>query len=115
MTNQLLFDDEVGHTGVRALHELARDEDERPWMLVVSFTHPHDPYVTRRQYWDAYEGVDIPMPRLRADDVPLDPHTARLRHVSSMDEVEITDARRTPGATRLLRQPDLPRRVGRRG
>ena len=48
VTNQLLFDDEVGHTGVRALHELARDEDERPWMLVVSFTHPHDPYVTRR-------------------------------------------------------------------
>jgi choline-sulfatase len=91
VTNQLLFDDEVGHTGVRALHELARDEDERPWMLVVSFTHPHDPYVTRRQYWDAYEGVDIPMPRLGAGDVPLDPHTARLRHVSAMDQVEITD------------------------
>jgi choline-sulfatase len=91
VTNQLLFDDEVGHTGVRALHELARDEDERPWMLVVSFTHPHDPYVTRRQYWDAYDGVDIPMPRLGADDVPLDPHTARLRHVSAMDEVEITE------------------------
>ena len=92
VTNQLLFDDEVGHQGVRALHELARDEDERPWMLVVSFTHPHDPYVTRREYWDAYEGVDIPMPRLAAGDVPLDPHTARLRHVSAMDQVEITDA-----------------------
>ncbi len=91
VTNQLLFDDEVGHSGVRALHELARDEDERPWMLVVSFTHPHDPYVTRRRYWDAYDGVDIPMPRIGAGDVPLDPHTARLRKVSAMDEVQVTD------------------------
>ncbi len=91
VTNQLLFDDEVGHQGVRALHELARDDDERPWMLVVSFTHPHDPYVTRRQYWDAYAGVDIPLPRVSAGDVTLDPHTARLRHVSAMDEVQITD------------------------
>ena len=113
VTNQLLFDDEVGHTGVRALHELARDEDERPWMLVVSFTHPHDPYVTRRQYWDAYEGVDIPMPRLSAGDVPLDPHTARLRQVSAMDQVRDHRPRRPPGPPRLLRQHLLPRRVDR--
>ncbi len=96
VTNQLLYDDEVGHQGVRALHDLARDPDERPWMLVVSFTHPHDPYITRRRYWDLYEGADIPMPRLGAEDVALDPHTARLRHVSAMDEVEVTtdDVRR---------------------
>jgi choline-sulfatase len=91
VTNQLLFDDEVGHQGVRALHELARDADGRPWMLVVSFTHPHDPYVTRGHYWDLYEGVDIPLPVLGADDVALDPHTRRLRQVSAMDEVEITE------------------------
>jgi choline-sulfatase len=96
VTNQLLFDDEVGHQGVRALHELARDQDERPWMLVVSFTHPHDPYVTRGRYWDLYDDDSIPMPVLGADDVALDPHTRRLRQVSAMDEVEITqrDVRR---------------------
>jgi choline-sulfatase len=91
VTNQLLFDDEVGHQGVRALHDLARDPDGRPWLLVVSFTHPHDPYVTRGKYWDLYEGAEIPMPRLGADDVPADPHTLRLRQVSAMDEVKITD------------------------
>ena len=91
VTNQLLFDDEVGHTGVRALHELARDEDERPWLLVVAFTHPHDPYVTRRQYWDRYEGVDIPMP----GSARVTCRSIRTRRgcasVSAMDEVEITD------------------------
>jgi choline-sulfatase len=76
---------------VRALHDLARDDDDRPWLLVVSFTHPHDPYVTRGKYWDLYEGATIPMPRIGADDVAADPHTLRLRQVSAMDEVEITD------------------------
>ena len=90
VTNQLLFDDEVGHQGVRALHDLARAGDPRPWMLVVSFTHPHDPYVTRGRYWDLYEGRDIPLPAVTADDVPLDPHNARLRKVSAMDEVQIS-------------------------
>ncbi len=89
VTNQYLFDDEVGHQGVRALHDLARDGDPRPWLLVVSFTHPHDPYVTRGRYWDLYAGRDIPMPTTTADDVELDPHTARLRKVSAMDEVRI--------------------------
>lgn len=88
VTNQLLYDDEVGHQGVRALHDLARSDDPRPWLLVVSFTHPHDPYVTRGR-WDLYAGRDIPLPVVGADDVPLDPHTARLRRVSAMDEVHI--------------------------
>ena len=92
VTNQLLYDDEVGHQGVRAMHDLARDDDARPWLLVVSFTHPHDPYVTRQRYWDLYDDADIPLPRLGAGDVPADPHTERLRRVSAMDEVELTAA-----------------------
>ena len=85
VTNQLLFDDEVGYHATRALHDLAREPDERPWMLVASFTHPHDPYVTRREYWDRYEDVDIPMPVVSADEVDADPHTVRLRGVSAME------------------------------
>ena len=113
VTNQLLYDDEVGHQGVRALHDLARAGDPRPWLLVVSFTHPHDPYVTRRRYWDLYEDRDIPLPRIIAEDVPLDPHTARLRRVSAMDEVRDQRGRRAQRPARLLRQHLLPRRVDR--
>ncbi len=91
VTNQLLFDDEVGFQAVRALHDLARSSDERPFLLVASFTHPHDPYVTRQEYWDRYEGVDIPMPQVSADDVDLDPHTQRLREACAMDRTTITD------------------------
>jgi choline-sulfatase len=38
VTNQLLFDDEVGHHAVRALHDVARTSDERPFLLVASPT-----------------------------------------------------------------------------
>ena len=91
VTNQLLFDDEVGFHAVRALHDLARADDERPFLLVASFTHPHDPYVTRQQYWDRYEGCEIPLPVVAAADVPADPHTQRLRAVSDMERTVISD------------------------
>ena len=52
ITNQLDFDDNVGAEALRAVHDLARDPAQQPFMLWVSFTHPHDPYVTRRHYWD---------------------------------------------------------------
>src|SRR5215216_5607218 len=61
-TNQLRYDDEVGHHAIRALHDVAPRDDGRPFLLVASFTHPHDPYVTRRHLWDRYDGVEIPMP-----------------------------------------------------
>ena len=91
VTNQLLFDDEAGHHAVRALHDLAREDDGRPWLLVTSFTHPHDPYVTRQRYWDRYEGVEIPMPEVKAGEVEADPHTLRLREACAMERATITD------------------------
>ena len=92
-TNQLDYDDEVGFRAVRAIRDLARSSDERPWMLTVSFTHPHDPYVMRQRYWDRYDHEEIDLPRVGPlPDDQLDPHSRRLRHASAVDEVELTDA-----------------------
>ena len=87
-SNQLDFDDEVGFHAVRKLRDLARGSDERPWLLTASFTHPHDPYVMRGQYWDRYDHAAIDMPR--TGPLPLatlDPHSRRLRNVSDMDSL----------------------------
>ncbi|MFN3953035.1 MAG: choline-sulfatase [Pararhodobacter sp.] len=54
ITNQLEYDDEVAHLAVAKLYDLARGHDARPWCLTVSLTHPHDPFVARRRYWDLY-------------------------------------------------------------
>ena len=53
ITNQYEYDDEVAHFAAQKLYDLARGQDGRPWCLVASFTHPHDPYVARRRYWDS--------------------------------------------------------------
>ena len=67
ITNQLEYDDEVTHHATRKLYDLARGHDARPWCLTVSFTHPHDPYVARKEFWDLY-----------ADCAELDPAVAPI-------------------------------------
>ncbi|SON58114.1 Choline-sulfatase [Hartmannibacter diazotrophicus] len=91
ITNQLEYDDEVAyHAGAR-LYDLARGKDERPWCLTVSFTHPHDPYVARRRFFDLYddcEALDPDVAPIAYDD--LDPHSKRLWHASNCGSFDIT-------------------------
>ncbi|MDW3216282.1 MAG: choline-sulfatase [Ilumatobacteraceae bacterium] len=92
VSNQLDYDDEVGFRAVRKLRDLARTTDKRPWHLTVSFTHPHDPYVARREFWDLYDGVDIPLPATSSmAEADVDPHSARLRKVIAADVTEVAD------------------------
>src|SRR3982074_253821 len=46
----------------RKLFDLARSPDPRPFCLVVSLTHPHDPFTIPQRYWDRYVHTDIPLP-----------------------------------------------------
>ncbi len=92
ITNQLEFDDEVAFHGEAELLRLARGNDPRPWCLTVSFTHPHDPYVARRRYWDLYEHCDILEPRVPARPFEAqDPHSQRLLLANDHARYEITD------------------------
>jgi len=91
ITNQLDFDDEVGYQAVRKLRDLARTTDDRPWHVTVSFTHPHDPYVARPDFWDRYNADDIPMPTVTAAEAPSDPHSERLKRVICADVTIPTD------------------------
>jgi len=91
-TNQLEFDDETGHRSVQKLYDLARGADPRPFCLVTSFTHPHDPYAARKRYWDRYRDDEIGMPTVPAPAYEaLDPHSQRLYKAAATDEYEITE------------------------
>jgi choline-sulfatase len=97
-SNQIDYDEEVIFAARRKLFDLARFGDGRPFCMVVSFTHPHDPFNIEQHYWDRYDSSEIDMPRVAAPEM-TDPHTARLRHVCGMDaqpvtEAQIRDARR---------------------
>lgn len=88
------YDDEVAFRAVRKLFDLAREDAERPFFLVVSFTNPHDPWELRRRYWDLYDRQAIDLPAVAP--VPLDeadPHSRRLREMCGVDAVELDSER----------------------
>ena len=90
-TNQLEFDDEAGYQSIRKIYQLARGGDQRPFMLMASFTHPHDPYATRKCYWDRYDHDAINMPNVPAMDYEdLDPHSQRIHDLSAMGEDHVS-------------------------
>jgi choline-sulfatase len=87
-SNQLDFDDEAAFMAERAIFDLARSRDPRPFLLVASFSHPHDPFAVPQRYWNLTRDEDIDMP---APGVALDPHSRRLRHVCAMDSEPVTE------------------------
>ena len=91
ITNQMEYDDEVAHHAKAKLYDLARGHDARPWCLTVSFTHPHDPYVARRKYWDLYADCahlapELPDPGYDAQD----PHSKRIFDANDWRSFSIT-------------------------
>lgn len=90
ISNQMEYDDEVAFHAEQKLYDLARGHDERPWALCVSFTHPHDPYVARRKYWDLYNDCEHLEPTV--GEIPYteqDPHSQRLFDANDYTQFDI--------------------------
>jgi len=95
ITNQMEYDDEVAFFANQKIYQLAReneDKDRRPWCVTVSFTHPHDPYVARRKFWDLYEDCAHLEPTVPA--IPFeqqDAHSQRLMMACDYDSFAVTN------------------------
>lgn len=92
ITNQMEYDDEVAHHARMWLYDAARGQDDRPWCLTVSFTHPHDPYVARKKYWDLYEGCAHLDPAI--GEMPYaahDPHSKRILDANDRGNFEVSE------------------------
>lgn len=87
------YDDEVTFRAVRHIYDVTRDpHDDRPFFLTVSMTHPHDPYLTTRDYWDRYSDSEIDLPRV--PHIPVDErmrHSARLYYHYGMHRQAVTE------------------------
>lgn len=88
---QMEYDEEVCHRAERKIYSLAQNDDERPFLLLASFSHPHDPYQCLQTHWDRYRHDDIDMPRVGtlAMDA-LDPYSQRLRVQYGLKDFEPT-------------------------
>ncbi len=73
---QMDYDDEVEFQGRQAIYDLARRRDRDPFLLTVSFTSPHSPFVIGQKYWDIYREDDIEPPAV----APLAEH--EMDHLS---------------------------------
>jgi len=89
-TNQIDFDEEVVFAARRRLFDIARGSDPRPFCMVVSLTHPHDPFTITEPYWSRYSDAEIDPPRIEMAVDRLDPHSLRLRHVCGIGQQPVT-------------------------
>ena len=92
ITNQMEYDDEVCYNATRKLYDLSRGQDARPWCLTVSFTHPHDPYVARKKYWNLYENCEHLLPDIGP--IPYadqDAHSQRVLDANDHENFDITE------------------------
>lgn len=86
------FDEEVVFHASRKLFDLARRGDARPFCMVVSLGHPHDPYIMPRAYWDRYRDDEIEPPTVGALTWEQhDAHSRRLLEAFAYDEYAITE------------------------
>lgn len=89
---QIDYDEEVTFKAVQHIFDMARSDDNRPFFLQVSYTHPHEPYLCRKEFWDLYEDKDVPMPRVGAlPEQQHDPHSARLLKDFGMLGIQFSD------------------------
>ena len=64
------YDEEATHQAERWLYAAAGASDHRPFLLTVSYMHPHDPYLGPRAFWDRYRDSEVDMPTVPP--MPLD-------------------------------------------
>ena len=89
---QIDYDEDVIHHAVRELYTRARSEDKRPFMMTVSLTQPHDPYVTTQDYWDLYSPDEIEPPHV--PHIPVeerDEHSQSLYYHYGQDKCTLSD------------------------
>ncbi len=89
-SNQIDFDEEVAFTAQQKLFDIARGSDRRPFCLMASFTHPHDPFTISEDFWNRYADGDIPPPRVAAP--AQDAHARRLRFMFGLAADTVTQA-----------------------
>ena len=89
---QIDYDDEVEHAGIQKIYDLARFNRDKPFLLWVSFTHPHSPFVTTHKYWDLYDHDAIDMPKVGPIPVDDQDEMSRwLHYAHAQDLLTIAD------------------------
>ena len=92
-----------------------RGDQEKPWVLLVSYPSPHPPFKVPQRFWDMYAPKDAPLPvQWRREDQPHHPATEYLAWMNSLED-GFDENFRPPGCSGLLRANHPYRRANRTG
>ncbi len=61
---QIDYDEAVQYQAVQFLYDQARMRTAQPFFLMISYTHPHDPFYVAEPYWNRYRDDDIGLPSI---------------------------------------------------
>lgn len=88
--DQLSFDEEVLSCTLKKIRQVKKEEDNRPFFICASFTHPHDPFVIMQEYWDLYEDTVIPLPKV-SESTNMHPYNQWVQTHHEIDQYKLTD------------------------
>jgi choline-sulfatase len=90
---QLDHDEEVHHRSLEYLRDAARrKENDQPFFLCASYTHPHEPFITTKEWWDLYDHDEIDLPSVpQRPTEEMHPFNQWLQYHHMVDEYPLSD------------------------
>jgi choline-sulfatase len=67
------YDNEIMENACAWLKAKGASKNARPWTLMCSFVCPHPPHIAPPAFYEWYDKIDFPMPKMSAPDAPLHP------------------------------------------
>jgi choline-sulfatase len=81
------YDREIAARAQVWLREAAARQDDKPWVLFVSFVAPHFPLIAPPQHFYKYYDRDLPLPKLyRKEERPMHPYLVDYRGSFNYDD-----------------------------
>jgi choline-sulfatase len=81
------YDRDIAARAQTWLHEMAKKQSDKPWVLFVSFVAPHFPLTAPPQYFYKYYNQDLPLPKLyRKEERPTHPYQVDYRSSFNYDD-----------------------------
>lgn len=69
----LQYDHNIAEKACEWLRAKAADPNKDPFCAFVSFVCPHPPYIAPQEFYDIYDRIEMPMPKMRADGTEYHP------------------------------------------
>ena len=89
------YDARTTDNAIAWLRENGTETGGKPWVLYAGLTLPHFPLICPQEFYDLYDGVDLPAPRFNAEDAqPNHPYLRKLRETIAYDKYFDEERRR---------------------